>query len=139
MSNFTVSGLSSGIDYAALIEQLVTIRRQRNLQPLQDKKSTYQSKLTEYGTLESKLKSMESAADALRKSSTFDVKKAEVQDDTIFTASASSGALTGNYVISDITALAQAHKITNVDAKSLAYKHTTTALANGNTLHFPAT
>ena len=51
MSNFTVSGLSSGIDYAALIEQLVTIKRQRDLQPLQDKKSTYQSKLTEYGTL----------------------------------------------------------------------------------------
>ncbi len=136
MNHFSVSGLSSGIDFAKLIEQLVSIKRQRALVPLESEKSSYKSKLAEYNTLGSKVQNMETAADILRKSSSFDVNKAAVEDDTIFTASASSSALAGNYVISDITALAQAHKVTNVDAKSVADKDTTTVLANGNTFQF---
>ncbi len=136
MADFMVSGLTSGIDYGSLIDQLIQIERQRKLQPLQEKKTQEQSKLNAYSTLTSKLSTMKSAADTLRKASTFAVKKAEVSDSTVLSASASSTAIPGNYTISEITQLAQAHKITNVDAKSLPDKDTTIVLSAGQTFQF---
>ncbi len=136
MAGFMVSGLSSGIDYGTLINQLIEIERQRRLIPLQEKKGQEQTRLSSYETLTSKLSTMKSAADTLRKASTFAVKKAEVSDSTVLSASASSSAIPGNYTISEITQLAQAHKITNVDAKSLSDKDTTIVLQAGQTFQF---
>ncbi|MBI5327363.1 MAG: flagellar filament capping protein FliD [Deltaproteobacteria bacterium] len=138
MAGFSVAGLTSGIEYGKLIEQLVSIE-QKTADGLKEKKTDYQSKISAYETLSSKLGTMESASKKLSDISTFDVKKAEVTDETILSASASYDATTGNYIISDITALAQAHKITNVDAKRLADKDTTTVLANGQTLQYTVT
>jgi len=112
MADFMVSGLTSGIDYAELIDQLVALKR-APIDRLEEKKNDYQEKLRAYETLASKLEDLQSAADTLRKSSTFEVKQAEVDDETVLSATASSSAQTGTYTISDITALAQAHKITH--------------------------
>ncbi len=113
MSSFSVNGLSSGIDYNSLIENLVSVYRERYIDPIEAKKSDYEDKLTAYDTLSTKLETLETAVYTLSKSSTFDVRTAEVDDSTVLSASASSSAITGNYNISNISALAQAHKITH--------------------------
>lgn len=132
MASFTVNGLSSGIDYGAMIDQLVKIKKV-GVDNLNKSKEDAQEKLDVYGTLETKLETLESAAHLLRKASTFAVKKADVEDSTIFTATASSTALSGNYIISDITTLAQSHKVA---ASGSADKATTTVLSNGGTFQF---
>ncbi|MCK5235993.1 MAG: flagellar filament capping protein FliD, partial [Deltaproteobacteria bacterium] len=132
MASFTVNGLSSGIDYGAMIDQLVAIKR-IGVDNLNKSKDDSQAKLDVYGTLETKLETLESAADLLRKATTFAVKQADVENTTIFTAAASSTALAGNYIISDITALAQSHKVA---ADGVADRDTTTALSNGGTFQF---
>ncbi len=134
MSTYTVTGLSSGIDYDTLISQLVDTYRQRHIEPLENKKSDYEDKLTDYTTLESKLDALKSAANTLRKASTFDVRLAEVDDSTVLSATASSSALTGSYIISDITALAQAHKITS--SSGVADQDTTVVLSSGGVFQF---
>ncbi|MBI5682830.1 MAG: flagellar filament capping protein FliD [Deltaproteobacteria bacterium] len=138
MAGFSVTGLTSGIDYGQLIEQLVSVEKKR-VNSFNEKKTDYQSKVAAYETFSTKLGTVESAAKKLKDASTFDVKSAEVTDDTILSASASYDAIAGNYVISDITALAQANKITNVNAKSLADKDTTTVLASGQTFRYTVT
>ena len=132
MASFTVNGLSSGIDYGAMIDQLVAIKR-IGVDNLNKSKDDSQAKLDVSGTLETKLETLESAADLLRKATTFAVKQADVENTTIFTAAASSTALAGNYIISDITALAQSHKVA---ADGVADRDTTTALSNGGTFQF---
>lgn len=136
MATFTVSGLSSGIDYKSLIDELVSLYKERYITPLEDKQNLYTQKLSAYDELSTKLDALESAVNTLRTASGFDVKTASVDDSTVLSATASSSAINGTYTISDITSLAQAHKITNVNEKSLPDKDTTIVLSAGQTFKF---
>jgi flagellar hook-associated protein 2 len=109
MSTLTVSGLSSGIDYDSLIQQLLEVER-IPVNRLENKKTTYEQKNAAFTDLSSKLEDLESAADALRLSTSFGGKETTVSDDTIVTASASTSASTGNYSMT-VNQLALAHKL----------------------------
>ncbi len=108
MSSFTVGGLSTGIDYNDLISKLMEVKRQP-INILENKKSTYNDKMSSYGELSTKLSALKSAVDKLKTSSNFYVKTASVSDSTVLDATASGTASIGNYSIS-VTALASEEK-----------------------------
>lgn len=108
MSSFSVGGLSTGIDYNDLISKLIEVKRQP-INILEDKKTEYNSKITGYSDLTSRLASLKSAVDKLKTSSNFYVKDAAVDDSTVLDASASGTASVGNYSVS-VTSLASEEK-----------------------------
>ncbi|MBI5575339.1 MAG: flagellar filament capping protein FliD [Deltaproteobacteria bacterium] len=127
MATFSVGGLSSGIDYNSMIEQIMKLERQP-ITRLESKKADYNKKISVYGELSSKLAALKTAANALRTASSFYAKNASSSDDAVFTSTAASSAAVGNYSIS-VTTLAQAHRIAS---SPVAAETTVVSSATGN-------
>lgn len=109
MATLTASGLSTGIDYETLIQQLIDVERV-SVRRLESKKTTYEQKNAAYSDLSSRLEALESASDALRRSSGFGEKTTTVSDTDILTGSASAAGSTGTYSIV-VSELALAHRL----------------------------
>jgi flagellar hook-associated protein 2 len=109
MATLTASGLSTGIDYETLIQQLIEVER-ASVHRLETKKTTCEQKNAAYSDLAAKLESLESAASALRRSSDFGGKTTTVSDTDILTGSASSSGSTGTYSVV-VSELALAHRL----------------------------
>lgn len=120
-------GLGNGVDFGQVVSELVKVQRQP-IDKLTSQKKDLQTKLTDYGTLGTKLLTLQSAANALRLSTGFDRSTSSVSDDTVLTAQAGAGAATGSYTV-QVTQLAKAHQITNKAAKAVS--STTTAIVSG--------
>jgi len=127
MATLTVSGISSGIDYDSLIQQLLEVER-IPVNRLERKKTDYEQKSAAYTDLSNKLEALESAADAIRLSTSFGGKETTVSDETIFTTNVSSSATTGNYSMT-VNQLALAHKLKA--GVGLASADATVASGNG--------
>ncbi len=109
MAITTSTGLISQIDYQALIEQLVQLKR-IPVDELIATKDRLKDIDTAYSTLESRLKDLRSAADELRTSTGFKVFTTDVTDSSILSATASSSATEGVYSIV-VSSVAKAHKL----------------------------
>lgn len=127
MATISFGGLGNGLDFSQVVEQLVKVQR-LPIDQLSQKKTTVQSKLTDYGLLGSKLLALQGASDALRLNSSFDRTTTTVSDEDVLTAVGSSTAAAGNYVVR-VTQLAQAHQVINKAAKAVA--STTTDIVSG--------
>jgi flagellar hook-associated protein 2 len=118
MASISFGGLGNGVDFGQVITQLVAVER-LPIDQLNTKKNTLQSKLTEYGSLADKLLALQAAGDSLRLPTAFDRTSTTVSDQNALTASASSTASPGSYLI-QVTQLAQSHQITNKAATAVA-------------------
>ncbi len=123
----TVSGLSTGIDYASLIEQLKQVERVP-INSMSSKKSAYELKNAAYTDLSSKLDALKSAADALRDAVDFGDRSNTVSDEDILTANSSTSATTGHYTLT-VTELALSHKF--ISANGLSAEDATVASGSG--------
>ncbi len=132
MPAISFGGLGNGIDFGQVVDQLVKAQR-FPIDRLNENKTKLQTKLTDYGSLGTKLLSLQSASDALRLSTSFDRSSTSVSDSTVLTATGSSAATAGTYTIK-VTQLAQAHQITNKAAKAVA--STTTDIVSGASATF---
>ncbi|RJQ47251.1 MAG: hypothetical protein C4538_05390 [Nitrospiraceae bacterium] len=149
MSSFTVGGISTGIDYNDLISKLIEAQRQP-INILEDKKSSYNEKITQYSSLSSKLSSLKSAVDKLKSASNFYAKSASVGDSAVAEATVSNTASTSNYTLT-VTTLAseenEAHSgvaasttVVNNSGTDKAFQYTyggtqrTLTVTNGTTL-----
>ncbi len=103
------TGVTSGIDYGTLIQQLLNIQRMP-MDALEVKKTALEKLDTTYGELSSRVSVLESAADALRESSDFSVFSTTTSDSAILVATAAATASEGTYDIV-VTQLAKAHKV----------------------------
>lgn len=126
------TGVSSGIDYNALIQGLMSAERQP-LNKLKSDQSAYNSKISVYSELSSRLSALKNAADSLRTSSNFYVKQSAVSDTSVASATVSNSASAGSYTL-EITNLAQAHQISH--KTGLADKYTTTVLSSGASFQY---
>jgi flagellar hook-associated protein 2 len=108
MPTATVSGLTSGIDWADIISQLMEFQR-RPITLLETKKSTWEEKLSTWRATNTRLLALKTEADSLKTSSNFVLKTASSSDEDILTASATTSAVAGTYSIT-VNFLAQAHK-----------------------------
>ena len=106
MSAFSISGLSSGIDTASLISQLMTVAAQPQTQ-LKNQLSTQQNVLTAYQAINTKLTALQAAADAVKQAGTWAATKA-VSSSTAVVASTTSAAASGSATTFDVIRLATA-------------------------------
>lgn len=102
-------GLGSGLDVNSIISNLMQLERQPMVQ-LQQKESSYRSKLSALGTVKSSLSTFKSSLSDLKSPSVFTSRKTTVGDDTTYTATASSTASAGSYNIR-VDTLAAAHSV----------------------------
>lgn len=105
----SVPGLGSGLDVNALVSQLMTLERQP-LTTLATRETSYQAKLSAFGSLKGSLAAFQSAARALSAPAKFAAQRASVADTTIFSATADSSAPAGSYSV-EVGLLAQAQKL----------------------------
>ena len=127
MATISFGGLGNGLDFGQVVDQLVKVAR-LPVDSLNEKKNALSSKSTDYATLSTKLIGLQSAADKLRLSTSFDRTTTSVSDTSALSAVGSSTATSGTYSLS-VTQLAQSHQITSKSAKTVAT--TTTDIVGG--------
>lgn len=103
------SGVVSNIDYSSLITQLVNIKQQ-SITDLETQKKNLETQNSAYSNLSSKITDLMTAADGLRKSTSFGSFKTSVDNSSTLSATAGTGAAYGTYSVV-VSTLAKAHKI----------------------------
>ena len=115
MASITSLGVGSGLDLQGMLTKLMQVEQQP-LNLLQKQQSSYQSKISALGTLQSSLAALQTAATGLTPSSTqtatekFASYSASVADSTIASASAAKGAVAGTYSL-EVSSLATAQRL----------------------------
>lgn len=135
MNTISFGGLGNGIDFGPIIDFLVQTER-IPIDRLTDQKLKTQEKLTDYGTLGTKLLSLQSAASSLRSRVNFDKTKVEVSTastKTLLTATSSSTATAGTYTVT-VNRLAAAHQIASKSATAVS--STDTDIVSGSSATF---
>lgn len=132
MPTVSFGGLGNGLDFGQIVDQLVKVAR-LPVDRLEKTKTDLNTKLADLTTLGTKLLSLQSAADALRLSTTFDRTSVSISDSTVLSATGSSTATAGSYTVK-VTQLAQSHQITNKSAKAVS--STTTDIVSGASATF---
>lgn len=103
------AGIGSNLDVAGIVSKLMSVEQQP-LKLLAKTESSYQAKLSGFGTLKGAMSAFQTAVKGLADVSKFQAVKAAVGDSTIASASASGTAQPGNYSL-NVTQLAQAQKL----------------------------
>ena len=109
MATITSAGIGSNLDVEGLVSQLMAFERQP-LTKLALKETSYQAKLSAFGTLKSSLTEFQTAARALSTPDKMSPLKSSVGDATILSASGAAGAVAGTYDI-EVKQLAQSQKL----------------------------
>ncbi|NQU05224.1 MAG: flagellar filament capping protein FliD, partial [Calditrichaeota bacterium] len=98
MPTGTVTGLSSGLDWGEIVDMMMQIER-KPIDILEFRRSEFQSKLTNWGVIEGKLKALQSEADELDTLNEFLSKSATSTDTDIIKLTAGADAMTGKHSI----------------------------------------
>lgn len=127
MSSITSSlGIGSGLDLSSLLDGLQSAEQQR-LVPLQTRASSYNTKLSAYGTLQSTLAGFQTAAEKLGDAALFSGVKTASSSEA-FKASAGNNAEPGSYSL-EVFELARAQSLVTAGQAS-----TTDTIGNGGTI-----
>lgn len=124
------TGLSSGIDTQAIVEQLMAIER-RPLNILELRQAETQLRLEYYQDLHSRLSALDSSVNTLNLTSTVSAKAATSSNSNVLGATAGSAASVGNFVINSITQLAKASS-----EASAGVQDSTAAFVSGTYFNF---
>ena len=108
----SVGGLISGLDTENIINQLMEVEQQPIIR-LQQREADYQVKLSAYGSMQSLLEGLKTAAQAMDTESDLVAFSASSGDTDLITVSADQTAETGSYDIT-VQQLAQAQKLNSV-------------------------
>jgi len=109
MATITSTGLGSGLDINGLVSKLMTVES-LPLQQLDTKEAAYQSQLASYGQVKSALSAFQAAVSGLESATSFQSVAANSADTSVYTATAASIAVPGNYSI-EVVKLAQSQKL----------------------------
>ena len=128
-------GLGNGVDFGPIVDFLVQAKR-IPIDRINERKLNDQEKLTNFGSLGTKLLGLQNAANSLRTRLSFDKNEVSVSSassQTLLTASASSTAASGTYTVT-VNELASAHQI--VSKASTAVSTTDTDIVKGASATF---
>jgi flagellar hook-associated protein 2 len=106
MATISSLGIGANIDAESIISQLMTLERQPITQA-ESQISTFNTKLSTWGKIQSAFSSIEDAATALTKDSLWNASKAQSADAEAMTVTAGQGTAPGSYSV-QVTSLAQA-------------------------------
>ncbi|MCL4792873.1 MAG: flagellar filament capping protein FliD, partial [Gammaproteobacteria bacterium] len=110
MATITSSGSGSGLDIAGIVDQLVAAERAPIANRLTARESKANELLSALGKFRSALATFQDSLKGLKEINTFQGRKVTVGDEKVFTATASTSSLPGNYLV-EVTALAKAHRL----------------------------
>jgi flagellar hook-associated protein 2 len=118
LSTNLVSGLASGFDWRSMIDQLMEIEH-RKVDLVENQKTEYEDKLSEWQSFNTKLLSLKTAASDLKDREDFDVYTSDMTSDSstvdasdLLSVSTSSSASKGSYSIM-VSSLATAQKLSS--------------------------
>lgn len=132
MPTISFGGLGNGLDFGQVVDQLVKVAK-LPVDRLTKKKADLSSKFTDFTTASTKVAALQSAAQALRLSTSFDRTTASVTDTSVLSVSAASSAAAGTYTVK-VVRLAQSHQI--VSKTGTAVTSTTTDIVSGASASF---
>jgi flagellar hook-associated protein 2 len=118
----SIDGLISGLNTTDIINQLLEVER-IPITRLEERKSRYEQKIALWQEANTKLLALQTAASSLASESTFEGKAVSVSDESVISASATSSAVTGTYLLR-VEQIAYAHQIAT--SSSYADYNTTT-------------
>jgi flagellar hook-associated protein 2 len=125
ISNNLIAGLSTGFDWRTMIDELISIEHRR-VDIVEDKKSTYESKLSEWQSFNSTLLSLKTTAEDLKDPKDFYLytsamvtDSSTVDGEDLLSVSTDSDASPGSYTI-QVTNLAKAQKLSSNPFASLS-------------------
>lgn len=107
--SFSLSGIASGLDTNTIISQLMQIERIPYTK-LESKKNSYNTEMSVFRSINTKLATLRTAADDLRIQSNFNLRSASNSDESVLKATASDYAQEGTYVI-QVNKLATFHTV----------------------------
>jgi len=105
----TSSTTNTVIDVTSIVSQLMTVEKQP-LTVIANKQSSFQTKLTAFGSLKSALSTFQSSVTKLSSISDFQASTATVADTNVATATANASASAGSYML-EVSKLAQAQTL----------------------------
>jgi len=124
-STNSISGLSSGFDWASMIDQLIEVDS-APITLVENQKSTYESQLSAWQTFNTTLLSLKTAADALSSPEDFNVYTSGMTSDSstvdaedLLSVSSTSSASPGSYTI-QINNIATAQKLSSASFSSFS-------------------
>jgi len=109
----TSQGVGSNLNIAGIVSDLMAIEREP-LNRLLAQKTSFDAKISSLGTIKSSLSSFQTALAGLKTGTSILANMATSSNTSILTATGTSGAVAGNYAISDIEFLAQSQKLVAV-------------------------
>ncbi|CAG2154527.1 Flagellar hook-associated protein 2 [Cupriavidus yeoncheonensis] len=127
MTSISNLGVGSGLDLSSLLDQLTTAE-QAPLDAIKSRASSYQSKLSAYGTLQSMLGAFQGSAKQLADPNFFNSTTAASSNTTVLSAAGSNTATSGTYAI-NVSALAQSQSLVSAGQASQ------TAVLTTGTIH----
>ncbi|AQV98919.1 flagellar hook protein [Cupriavidus necator] len=127
MTTISNLGVGSGLDLSSLLDQLTTAE-QAPLNAIKSRASSYQAKLSAYGTLQSMLGAFQGAAKQLADPAFFNSTTAASSNTSILSAAGSNTATSGSYAI-NVSMLAQSQSLVG------AGQATQTAVLTTGTIH----
>jgi len=120
------TGIGSGLDVATLVQQLVSAERAPTANRIDTLERKTKAEISAFGSLRSAFDGLRSALTRLRSGDTSEARKATVQAEAAFTATATTSAAIGTYSI-EVIARASAHKLA-----SAAFATAETAVGTGH-------
>ncbi|MGC9457325.1 MAG: flagellar filament capping protein FliD [Halothiobacillaceae bacterium] len=115
----TATGMNTGLDINGIVRAIVDAERTPAMGALDRRESANKSEISALGKLKSALSDFQTAVSDLSNPSFFNTRSATSSDESIFTASAGSAAVNGNYSI-EVKQLAQAQKMATDPAAGFA-------------------
>lgn len=109
--DLSLGGLSSGMDTAAIVEQLVAIEKQP-IYRYEEEISQIEKTKDAWRDINSRLSNLSNKITDLKFSSTYNSRLAESSDETVVTASAANSTAEGSYDL-NISQLAKSHRISS--------------------------
>lgn len=103
------AGIGSNLDVEGIVSKLMSVEQQP-LVLLQQKETSYQAKLSGFGTLKGALAQFQTSVKGLSDISKFQAVRASAADPTVATVTGTSSAVPGTYALK-VTQLAQAQKL----------------------------
>jgi len=125
LSTNLVAGLASGFDWRSMIDQLIAIEHRR-VDLVEDKKSEYESRLSAWQSFNTKLLSLKTAVEGLKKPENFYLYTTSMSSDStsveasdILSATATSSASQASHTIT-VSSIATAQKLSSKSFSSLS-------------------
>lgn len=104
------TGIGSGLDVSTLVQQLVSAERAPSANRIDSAERKTKAEISAFGTLRNAFDTLRNAVDRLRSNDAAQARKATVEADAGFTASATAAATPGIYEV-EVIALSSAHKL----------------------------